>query len=602
MPEALFQEPAIATAPQPRSTGRADLVEVSHALESMRDAGFDLTAAAGEPIDNSIQAAASIIHVRTIRTRDNKAVEAIAFADNGAGISPEGLAHVLKMGYSTRYGERKGLGRFGVGLKLATLSVARRLEVITRPVGSDKYYSAYVDLDEVAAGDQQYIEAVEVDGWPEDLRDLMAELPTTQGKAKASAAPASGQPFTSGTLVVWRKVDRIKSGGPYATALDERDADLRKFIARAYRKFLDQGLQITLNGAVITLHDPLFLMDNPRIAERYKAKKTIPRGRIVDEGDLSVEGHAVHIVLALVPEEFRPWERAGGNTDADGKDIRDLQINQDNEGRISILRNGREIYYDLIPRFLPEGVNRGDRYFAVEISFPAELDEFFQVRHVKRGAEPVSKLRKELRTWLQRPVKTARKQVRDHWGEVKNAERQASRPHTEAMEASKAVERSAPVGKAGAGVTPAEAEAAVVQIIEDVLGDAAEAEPERVEEIRRTIDEGRLSLLDANWAGTDLFEITHLNGKAVVVLNHRHPFVRTFYEPISDIADGRQPIPEPGGIVDLARRTETAFDFLLLAYAKAENYHADPERFTELKTHWAMYLKNLVHEWQSGKE
>ena len=32
--------------------GRADIIQIDTALESMRDSGFDLTAAAGEPIDS----------------------------------------------------------------------------------------------------------------------------------------------------------------------------------------------------------------------------------------------------------------------------------------------------------------------------------------------------------------------------------------------------------------------------------------------------------------------------------------------------------------------------------------------------------------------
>jgi hypothetical protein len=593
MNEPLFQSPSagVEKAKQAKASGRTDLIRIGHAFESWRDAGFDLTAAAGEPIDNSVEAGATVVRVVTQRAKGNKAVETIAFADNGKGIAPDNLAHVLQMGYSTRYGERQGLGRFGVGLKLATLSVARRLEVITRPAGSAKYYSAYLDLDEVREGTQTFIEAVEVDGWPDDLEHLMAD----QGRGKAD-----GKPFDSGTLVVWRKVDRIVSGGPFGTALDERDADLRKFIARAYRKFLDKGLQITLNDALVTPHDPLFLMDNPRVIDRYGDV----RGRIVDQDELIVEGHPVRIIVTLVPEPFRPREGAGGSVDADEKDIKDLQINQQNEGRISFLRNGREIYYDIIPRFLPEGVNRGDRYIGIEVSFPAALDEFFQVRHVKRGAEPVDKLRKQLRDWLNRPVKNARKEIRDYWGVVKNTQRQTSLPHSEALAASRIVELTSPEGKAGAGKTPEEIDREVTQIIADVLGEEVmEADPERAQELRRTIDEGRLTLLDGGWQGSELFEIKHLNGKAVVVLNYRHPFMRTFYEPVADIANNLKPAPDDaGGVIDLARRIEAAFDFLILSYAKAENLHPDPEIFSDLKTHWAMNLKNLVLQWQAGKD
>lgn len=600
---ALFQEPGAGGAPQSaRQSKRTDLVEIGHVFESMRDAGYDLTAAIGEPVDNSIEAAATTIHVRTIRAKDNKSVETVVIADNGKGITPEGLAHALKMGHSTRFGGRAGLGRFGVGLKLATLSVARRLEVFTRPQGSEKYYRAYIDLDEVEKGLQTYIEAIEVDGWPEDLAHLMVDAPTQPSRGRVSTPNTAGRPFDSGTLVIWRKVDRLKSGGAFGTALDERDAELRKFVARAYRKFLDKGLRITLNDVLITPHDPLFQMDNPRIVERYKdlpAKDL--KGRIVEQNKLTVGGHEVNVVVALVPEIFRARRGEGGKNDAAGHDIRDMQINEANEGCISILRNGREIYYDIIPRFLPEGVVRGDRYFAVEVSFPAELDEYFQVRHVKRGAEPVDKLRKQLRDWVQRPVRTARLEIRNYWGAVENTERQAARRHTDALNASKAAERTAPVGRAGAKMTPAEAAEKVADIIQDVLGDVAETEPERAEEIRSSIDNDALSLFDGGWQGSELFEITHLNGSAVMTLNHRHPFFQTFYKPIADIADEKKMDLDHASLVKLARDTETAFDLLFLAYAKAENLHADPEAFSDLRTFWGSSARSLVNEWKSTK-
>ena len=94
------------------------------------------------------------------------------------------------------------------------------------------------------------------------------------------------------------------------------------------------------------------------------------------------------------------------------------EINRDHAGRISIMRNGREIYYDIVPRILPSGVDKIDRYIGIEVSFPAELDEYFQVRNVKRGAEPVSKLREELREWLKLSVIQVRKEIGLHWKEV----------------------------------------------------------------------------------------------------------------------------------------------------------------------------------------
>ena len=56
-----------------------------------------------------------------------------AVSDDGSGIAAEILAHVLTVGFSTRYGSREGIGRFGVGFKLASISQAKHMDLFTRP-------------------------------------------------------------------------------------------------------------------------------------------------------------------------------------------------------------------------------------------------------------------------------------------------------------------------------------------------------------------------------------------------------------------------------------------------------------------------------------
>ncbi|MEB2630184.1 ATP-binding protein [Peribacillus frigoritolerans] len=81
------------------------------ALESWRDSGFDLSTAIGEVVDNSIEAGSKIVKVVPYQNKKDKSNETIIFADDGIGIKPEILAQTLKIGFSTRYNQRKGLGR-----------------------------------------------------------------------------------------------------------------------------------------------------------------------------------------------------------------------------------------------------------------------------------------------------------------------------------------------------------------------------------------------------------------------------------------------------------------------------------------------------------
>lgn len=567
----------------------SNIIEVDKALESMRDAGFDLTAAVGEPVDNSIEAGATLIRIEPRYSANRTKITDIAFADNGRGVEREILAQVLKMGYSSRYGQRGGLGRFGVGLKLAALSVGTRIEVITKPVGQEKFFRTFLDLDLISRGEQVLIEAVEVDGWPEEYADLMADT--------------KGVPFANGTLVLWQKIDRLAGGGSFGRSLDVKIADLRKFLARAYRKFIDNGLQLVLEGKPVMLHDPTFLLDDARIEKLYGERDDLEASRltgtIVDETDIEIDGYEVHVVVTIVPEIFRYRQGDGGAKDMDGRDIRAFQINSESEGRISFLRNGREIYYDIVPRMLTGGVGRVDRYLGIEVSFPAELDEFFQVRHVKRGAEPVDKLRQTLRTWLERPVKVARKKVREHWMAVKQADdaEDGGQGGTSSavQDAVDKAEKTMPRGNAGTNLTADEESSKVDGIIEDLGLDEEKGGPIS-QRVRAQIMGHALTIVDTSWPGKELLEIEHLNGKAVVRLNHRHPFLASVYDPLRESSAKPFDDQESEDMHALIVRASNALEALFLAYAKAENMQHNPEQYEDVRSYWGQHLNAYVKE------
>ncbi|WP_028648091.1 ATP-binding protein [Nocardiopsis sp. CNT312] len=559
---------------------RADLIQVDRALDSMRDAGFDLTAAIGEPLDNSIEAEATLMRVQSVFGRGKKTIDKIIITDNGIGIDPTQMHHVLSMGYSTRYGQRQGLGRFGVGLKLAGLSLGERIDIYSKQTNNPTIYHSYIDLEEIREGEQTHITTTEAEGWPAEAAKLMT------GR--------DGRAFSSGTIVVFGKIDRLSSGGPYGTSLDEKLADLRKFIARAYRTYIDTGRVFELDGKAVTLHDPLFLRDNPRIISRYK--QLDPRGELIEETDLEVDGHKVHVSVAIVPKEFRPWQGAGGEVDSKGQDIKEFQINYENTAKISILRNGREIYYDIVPRLLEGGRNdKVLRYVAIEVNFPAELDEYFQVRHVKRGAEPVSKLRTQLREWLKAPVKQALRQVRAAWKEHETRQRLENGEHSGSMETAAKVAPSLPKGLAGRGATAAEEEKVVQETAADMGLDADNDAPE-IEKLREQIKTKPITLLDGQWPGKEFLEIRHLNGKSVVKINHRHAFFDKVYAPLKKVADEGAEGLEHEELTDLALRAQAAIDLLFMGYARAEGMYEDPERFDDLRTYWGMFTEALLRE------
>jgi len=577
----LFQSPEV-TALQPDPT-ETDIIQVDTALESMRDSGFDLTAAVGEPIDNSVEAKASVIRVQTIGgTGRHRSIDELAVADDGQGIPPHQMTRVLSLGYSSRYNQRTGLGRFGVGMKLAGLSLGRRIDIYTKQRESDEISHSWIDLDEISRKTQTTIVKETVASWPAAHAMLMVDI--------------AGNALESGTLVVYGKIDRLSSGGTYGTALDEKLSDLRTFIARAYRHYLQKGLRIELNGKQVTQLDPLFLMDNPRIINRYKPLDV--RGAVIDEADIEIaDGHNIHVTVSLAPVEFRHRKGDGGDIDYLGKNIGEFQINRYNAGKVSMVRNHREINYDIVPRLLPSGIDKVDRYIGIEVRFPAVLDEYFQVRNVKRGAVPVAKLREELRLWLDRPVRLARKEIRALWGatEIQDRTENADNPYNGVTAAVERVEQTSPPGQAGLGLSEAQTQ----EIIDDLLADLQLTEPEEAEKassVREQIASQAITLVDAQWPGSEMFEINHLNGKAVVKINHRHPLWRDVFDPVKKVADNGADGAEIDELVSLLRKADSAILLLVMAYAKAENLHKNPSQFDDLRTYWGKFTHSYLKE------
>ncbi len=566
---------------------RAPLTQANQALESSRDSGFDLPAAAGEVVDNSIQAGATRVRIATARNMAGDVTE-IAFSDDGEGITEDILPFVLSLGYSSRYGSRDGMGRFGMGLKLASLSHARRVDVYTWRRGEDAVRRTYLDLDEVAAGAQTELTADTVDGLPDVVADL--------------AQDGRGVRYRSGTVVVWSKVDRLPNGGrSYASGVEEKLNTLTRFLARAYRRFLDAGVAIELDGRPITLHDPLFQLPNPRVTDRFGADL---RSRIVDSDTFTIDGHPVEVTVTLLPRELRPKEGGGGRAAKGREEFKDLNI-PDNEGKITILRENREIYYDIVPRLLPGGVERIDRYIGVEVSFPAQLDDYFQVRNVKRGAEPVSKLREDLRKFLRKPIVQARKEIREYWQEVKRneaADSGASTGHDLAQDAVDAAEQTAPPGRGGLDATPEQVDAELDRIFADLgLDDPGEEADDRRAAFREAWAGRRVMLTDGAWPGKEMFDVTHLSGKAIVQLNHRHPFITDVYDVIKDAAARDADELTGEEVKELLARTQVALDVVFMAYGKAENMHDDPdEAYGDLRTQWGLSAASYVREALGG--
>ena len=185
-------------------------------LESLRDIGYSPGAAVADLIDNSISAKALNIDVLYQGGEE----PSIAICDDGTGMDEKTLIAAMRPGSLDPRLARNAsdLGRFGLGLKTASFSQARRLTVVSRKGGAIS--AARWDLDRLDQLRQWSLEVLE----EREVREL----------------PAINRIGNSGTLVVWQKLDRISAPDLETghASLDELMHEVRRHIELVFHRFL----------------------------------------------------------------------------------------------------------------------------------------------------------------------------------------------------------------------------------------------------------------------------------------------------------------------------------------------------------------------------
>lgn len=167
-------------------------------VESLRSIGYTVETALADIIDNSISAAATNISVRFLWSEGEPWV---AVMDDGCGMNTGRLREAMRFGTQSPLLEREkhDLGRFGLGLKTASISQCRRLTV----------YSKIGDTTSACEWDLDYLTAVGSDEWM--LKVLNTEEQQNDELLSQLCADFL-EGHTSGTAVIWRGMDAMLAG------------------------------------------------------------------------------------------------------------------------------------------------------------------------------------------------------------------------------------------------------------------------------------------------------------------------------------------------------------------------------------------------------
>ncbi|SIN89314.1 Histidine kinase-, DNA gyrase B-, and HSP90-like ATPase [Agromyces cerinus subsp. cerinus] len=330
----------------------------AHLFNSMRAVGYSLPTAIADIVDNSVSARAARID---ITFNGEVPVPFVSVLDNGQGMSAAAARDAMQLaGMSSTAFRRPGdLGRFGLGLKTASLSQCKCLTVVTKQ-GSDIVALRW-DLDHIA----------KVRAWELIVLDdnEVAEVPGSEHLVA----------LESGTLVVWQVLDRLyEQASHFPSFLDKQMIDVANHLELVFHRFLSgDGLRktkIAINSVELEPADP-FLSKSPRT--QRSTVETIN----LEGADVVVQAYTLPIIAKMSSRELKLAQVPGSLRDSQG---------------FYVYREGRLVIWGTWFRLMP----RADmtKLTRVRVEIPNTLDHLWSLDIKKSSAVPPEIVRQRLRT------------------------------------------------------------------------------------------------------------------------------------------------------------------------------------------------------------
>lgn len=355
-------------------------------LLSMRKFGYNSTfKALAEFIDNSIQAMATEINVVVktvpgIKRNAKPFVGEIALIDNGYGMEPDMMRAALVWGGTHRYNDRQGIGRYGVGLPAAAGSISPQYNLYSKLDGDD-WYCIYYDITET----------------------MKSKTPINEmkiGKAVKTTLPGwlanieVVKKMKHGTIIWLKNPDALSQGYTHPQGFlnnfsKEVSTTYRNYLERAKISIVEYKKRDDVYGEPIEIEpvDPLFLREDCKyysVAENdYLAEHRTPLNIPVK----GVDGkkYNVRVRFSLRHPGFARHRAPNQMRVHQGR----MSLLRKWNAHIILTRSGRQMnllrstHY---PTAANTGIQNNDRFWAVEVDFPAALDEMFNVPSNKQTA------------------------------------------------------------------------------------------------------------------------------------------------------------------------------------------------------------------------
>mgnify|MGYP003520702607 FL=1 len=242
------------------STEKKIIPRANFLMGSMRSIGYTFESAIADVIDNSIREKRKNVHLYFPSSpMDNLAV---GILDDGEGMGDKTLFEAMRYGSSSSENQRAedDMGRFGLGMKSASMSMCRILTVASKSRGK---ISAYT-------WDYNYIQKQE--DW------ITLKLDNKEIKSLPYIDKLIGE--KQGTLVIWRDFDVLSksSNGQVYDSLNEHKQSVQYAVSLIYHRFLNSKnkdhLSIFINNSEVKGLDP-FLESHPKTTTKKEVSFAI---------------------------------------------------------------------------------------------------------------------------------------------------------------------------------------------------------------------------------------------------------------------------------------------------------------------------------------
>ena len=377
---------------------RFPLFNAKAALDAMRSGAYLNSAEAARGIvDNAIDAGAERIDV-ALRSDSRGAVSAVAFIDDGSGMTPEMARYALIWGGGTRGADASAIGKFGVGLPNSSINQTRLTYVYTRTDSGEPFTRVMLNLDQITEWGIQEVEP----GVPADLPDWVRDY-----------LDRNGIDLAHGTVVVWERPDRLSPTD--SAALQERFLDDFGVIYRYL--LLGSPLELFVAGERVAPLDPLFLTPGARghlmpatnveAAEGGGARTvhdvTVPVRSVRDEetgerrlerltsleqvggdGPATLAVGAIQVKVARFPYGFA---MEGGAPLPGWR----LHARKGHRGMAFVRANREIVRLAAFPRDIGQWpiLQAYAYHWGIEVRFPPALDDVLGITNDKRGVRPI---------------------------------------------------------------------------------------------------------------------------------------------------------------------------------------------------------------------